>query len=282
MHLRWFRPMKKLRIGQINHRTHRKLLVVDEDTAFTGGVGIADEWQGDARNEHEWRDTHFPVRGPAVDGLRAAFLDNWIETDPDIFEDGVDRFPAQQQHGSSVVQCVRGASETGWSDAATLFRSLLQLADRCVRLTTAYFVPDEDLIDRICDAADRGVTIEILLPGPHADKRIVQVVSEASYERLLDCGVHLWSFQPSMLHAKVMTVDGHLSNVGSANLNSRSMALDEEINMVVLDDAVTATLDRHFDADLERSIRLEPGRWNERSPWQQTFELSPRPFRRFF
>ena len=210
MHLRWFRPMKKLRIGQINHRTHRKLLVVDEDTAFTGGVGIADEWQGDARNEREWRDTHFRVRGPAVDGLRAAFLDNWIETDPDIFEDGVDRFPDQQQHGSSVVQCIRGASETGWSDAATLFRSLLQLAEQRVRLTTAYFVPDEDLIDRICDAADRGVTIEILLPGPHADKRIVQVVSEASYERLLDCGVHLWSFQPSMLHAKVMTVDGHI------------------------------------------------------------------------
>ena len=130
MHLRWFRPMKKLRVGQINHRTHRKLLVVDEDTAFTGGVGIADEWQGDARNEHEWRDTHFRVRGPAVDGLRAAFLDNWIETDPDIFEDGVDRFPDQQQRGSSVVQCVRGASETGWSDAATMFRSLLQLAER--------------------------------------------------------------------------------------------------------------------------------------------------------
>ena len=282
VHLRWFRPMKKLRLGQINHRTHRKLLVVDEDTAFTGGVGIADEWQGDARNEREWRDTHFRVRGPAVDGLRAAFLDNWIETDPDIFEDGVDRFPSQQQHGSSVVQCVRGASETGWSDAATLFRSLLQLAERRVRLTTAYFVPDEDLIDRICGAADRGVTIEILLPGPHADKRIVQVVSEASYERLLDCGVHLWSFQPSMLHAKIMTIDGHVSNVGSANLNSRSMALDEEINMVVLDDTVTATLDHHFDADLERSIRLEPGRWSDRSAWQQAFELAARPFRRFF
>jgi cardiolipin synthase len=282
VHLRWFRPMKKLRVGQINHRTHRKLLVVDEDTAFTGGVGIADEWQGDARNEREWRDTHFRVRGPAVDGLRAAFLDNWIETDPDIFEDDVDRFPTQEQQGSSVVQCIRGASETGWSDAATLFRSLLQLADRCVRITTAYFVPDEDLVERICDAAARGVTIEILLPGPYADKRIVQVVSEASYERLLDCGVQLWSFQPSMLHAKVMTVDGHLANVGSANLNSRSMALDEEINMVVLDDDVTATLDRHFDADLERSVRLEPGRWNDRSAGQRTFELVAKPFRRFF
>jgi len=282
VHLRWFRPMKKLRVGQINHRTHRKLLIVDEDTAFTGGVGIADEWQGDARNEHEWRDTHFRVRGPAVDGLRAAFLDNWIETDPLIFEDGVDRFPDQQQRGSAIVQCIRGASETGWSDAATMFRSLLQLAEHRIRLTTAYFVPDADLIDRICDAADRDVRVEILLPGPHADKRIVQVVAEDCYERLLDCGVHLWSFQPSMLHAKVMTVDGHIANVGSANLNSRSMALDEEINMVVLDDDVAATLDRHFEEDLERSVRLEPGRWRSRSRWQQGVESAARPLRRFF
>ena len=282
MHLRWFRPMKKLRVGQLNHRTHRKLLIVDEDTAFTGGVGIADEWQGDARNEREWRDTHFRVRGPAVDGLRAAFLDNWIETDPLIFEDGVDRFPEQQQRGSAIVQCIRGASETGWSDAATMFRSLLQLAEHRIRLTTAYFVPDADLIDRICAAADRDVRVEILLPGPHADKRIVQVVAEDCYERLLDCGVHLWSFQPSMLHAKVMTVDGHIANVGSANLNSRSMALDEEINMVVLDDDVAATLDRHFEDDLERSVRIEPGRWSSRSRWQQGVESAARPFRRFF
>ena len=280
--LRWFRPMKKLRVGQINHRTHRKLLIVDEGTAFTGGVGIADEWQGDARNAGEWRDTHFRVQGPAVDGLRAAFLDNWIETDPHIFEDGIDRFPDQQQRGTAVVQCIRGASETGGSDAATMFRSLLQLAEDRVRLTTAYFVPDEDLIDRICAAANRDVTIEILLPGPHADKRIVQVVSEAAYERLLDCGVHLWNFQPSMLHAKVMTVDGHIANVGSANLNSRSMALDEEINLVVLDDAVVATLDGHFEEDLERSVRLEPGRWNDRSRWQQGVETVAKPFRRFF
>jgi len=280
--LRWFRPMRKLRVGQINHRTHRKLLIVDEDTAFTGGVGIADEWQGDARNAGEWRDTHFRVQGPAVDGLRAAFLDNWIETDPHIFEDGVDRFPDQQQRGTAVVQCIRGASETGGSDAATMFRSLLQLAEDRVRLTTAYFVPDEDLIERICAAANREVTVEILLPGPHADKRIVQVVSEAAYERLLDCGVHLWNFQPSMLHAKVMTVDGHVANVGSANLNSRSMVLDEEINLVVLDDAVVATLDGHFEEDLERSVRLEPGRWNDRSRWQQGVETVAKPFRRFF
>ena len=145
VHLRWFRPLKRLRAGQVNHRTHRKVLVVDESVAFTGGVGIADEWQGDARDEQrEWRDTHFRIRGPAVDGLRAAFLDNWIEADAAIFDRAIDRFPDQPQPGHAVIQCIRGASETGRSDAETLFRTLLQLARSRVRLTTAYFVPDEE------------------------------------------------------------------------------------------------------------------------------------------
>ncbi len=280
--LRWFRPLKKLRPHQLNHRTHRKVLVVDEAVGFTGGVGIADEWQGDANNEHEWRDTHFRVEGPAVDGLRAAFLDNWIETDPDIFDDGVDRFPHQPQPGSTVAQCIRGASETGWSDTATLFRTLLQLAERHIHITTAYFVPDSELIDRMCNAADRGIAIDILLPGPHADKRLVQVVAESSYERLLGCGIRLWNFQPSMLHAKVITVDGCVASIGSANMNSRSMALDEEINIVALDEGIAETLDDHFQDDLERSVRIEPGRWDHRSHVQQLYEQALRPIRRLF
>src|SRR5262245_62411696 len=122
VHIRWFRPFGRLHVGAYNHRTHRKVMIVDEGTGFTGGIGIADVWKGDARNEHEWRDTHFRIRGPAVDGLRAAFLDNWAETDPDLFSEGIDRFPDQPAPGSALIQCVRGASETGWSDIATLFR----------------------------------------------------------------------------------------------------------------------------------------------------------------
>jgi cardiolipin synthase len=278
----WFRPLQRFRLGQLNHRTHRKVLIVDEDVAFTGGVGIADEWQGDARNEREWRDTHFRVHGPAVDGLRSAFLDNWAETDTVLFEDGVDRFPDQPQPGSSVVQCVRGASETGWSDVATLFRALLQEAQERVRITTAYFVPDDELADRLCGAADRGVDVQILLPGPHSDKRFVQIAGEAMYDRLLEAGIQIWNFQPSMLHAKVMTVDGRVANVGSANLNGRSAALDEEINMVVLDDDLVSILDRHFEEDLERSVRIEPGRWQRRSAVQRAIEKVVTPVRRLF
>lgn len=275
-----FRPLSRFKPGDINHRTHRKVLIVDEETGFTGGVGIADEWQGDARNEDEWRDTHFRVRGPAVDGLRSAFLDNWAETDAELFDESVDRFPDQPQAGDSVIQCVRGGSETGWSDIATLYRTLLQLARERIRITTAYFVPDEELTRRLCDAAARGVQVQILLPGPHIDKRFVQVASEASYEQLLDAGVEVWCFQPSMLHAKVMTIDGLLANVGSANFNSRSIADDEEVNLVVLDPDLTAELDRHFDEDLERSEPIDPTRWEDRRLTQRVFERAVEPVRK--
>jgi cardiolipin synthase A/B len=279
--VQWFRPLRRLRPAEMNHRTHRKVLVVDEDVAFTGGVGIADVWTGDARNEHEWRDTHFRVRGPAVDGLRAAFLDNWAENTPELFTD-VDRFPAQPSAGDAVVQCVRSESETGWSDVDNLFRTLLQLARRRVRIATAYFVPDDELSRRLCDASERGVEVEILVPGPHADKRVVQIAGERSYQGLVEAGVSIWRYQPTMMHAKVMTVDGFVSNIGSANLNPRSVAWDEEVNLVALDPALTALLDQQFDEDLERSERLDPGRWADRSLWRRVGEALVRPVRRWF
>jgi cardiolipin synthase A/B len=280
--LRWFRPLRRFRPSSINHRTHRKLLICDEAVGFTGGVGIADEWLGDAADEHEWRDTHFRVRGPAVDGLRAAFLDNWLETSSDIFDPSIDRFPDQPQDGDAVVQVVRGASEVGTSDICTLVRALVQVAEERIRITTAYFVPGDELVGRLCDAADRGVNIEVLLPGPHADKRFVQLAGEAAYEQLLAARARVWCYQPSMLHAKVLTIDGLLAVVGSANLNSRSVALDEEVDLVVIDPDVTAELDRHFDLDIERSTAIDLTRWRQRSGRQRVAETVSTPLRRWF
>jgi cardiolipin synthase A/B len=280
--IRWFRPLRRFWPSAINHRTHRKVLIVDEAVGFTGGVGIADEWKGDARDASEWRDTHFRVVGPAVDGLRAAFVDNWAETDDELFEEDVDRFPDQPKPGQSLVQCVRGASESGWSDMATLFRTLLQLAQHRIRITTPYFVPDADLGDRLCAAADRGVDVQVLLPGPVMDKRFVQVAAEGEYERLLEHRIAVWNFQPTMLHSKVMTVDGVVASVGSANFNPRSVTWDEEINVVAIDAELVSVLDSQFEADLERSVRIEPGRWRRRSVVQQAAERVMAPLRRYF
>ncbi len=269
----WFRPVNKARFWESNHRSHRKVLICDEEVAFTGGIGIADEWRGDARGPHEWRDTHFRLRGPAVDGLRAAFVQNWVETGRPLLEAGVDRFPTQPEAGSTVAQVVRGAAQTGWSDVATLVHSLLALARERVRITTAYFVPDEATCRELAATARRGVEVDVLLPGPHVDKRFVQLASQAQYEVLLAAGVRLWSYQTSMLHAKVLTVDGVVASVGSANFTSRSLTLDDEVNVVVFDPEVVGILDGHFEADLEMSERVDPRAWPDRGLAQRAFEV---------
>jgi len=163
---------------------------------------------------------------------------------------------------------------------STLVLSLLQIAEERIRITTAFFVPDAELVDRLCAASDRRVTVEILLPGPHADKRFVQLAGQAVYESLLEHGVRIWQFQPSMLHAKVMTIDGRVANVGSANFNARSTELDEEINMVALDPDLVRLLDDQFDHDLERSEEIEAGRWEARSLGRRALVGLTKPLRR--
>src|SRR5207244_2865823 len=159
---------------------------------------------------------------------------------------------------------------------------LLQLAERRIRITTAYFVPDAEIVGRLCAAARRGVAVELLLPGPHADKRFVQIAIADTFAPLVDAGVAIWTFRPTMLHAKIMTVDGIVANVGSANLNARSTELDEEINVVAIDPALTAILDRHFDEDLARSERVDADVWKERSVCERVLEAATRPFRGSF
>ena len=266
-------PLGRLQPHKANHRTHRKVLVVDEEVAFTGGVGIADEWQGDARNPSEWRDTHFRLRGPAVDGLRAAFLNNWVEAEDALFDRAVDRFPDQPQPGSAVVQCVRGASSTGWSDVSTLFRTLLGVAEQRVRITTAYFVPDE----RLNEPAVLGGGPRRQARHPAAGAAHRQALRPARRGGVLRAPARArhrasGATRPPMLHAKVMTVDGVAANIGSANLNARSATLDEEINVVVLEPDLVGVLDAHFDEDLERSERVAPGRWEDRSLPQRALE----------
>jgi cardiolipin synthase len=281
VHVEWFRkPWLNSPLKQ-NHRCHRKVLVVDEEIAFTGGVGIAEEWCGDARNENEWRDTHVEVRGPAVDGLSAAFAQNWAESGRELYDD-TDRFPQQEQAGTTVAQVVRGSASIGWDDLQTTFRVMLDSAQERLRLATAYFAPDDFFLDRLCAAARRGVEVDVLLPGPHADKRVCQLASEAAYDQLVECGVRVWNFQPAMMHAKVMCVDGMAAVVGSSNFNRRSLDHDEEVLLVALDTEVARVLEEHFDADLERSEQIDLTRWRNRSRRQKVLEFATTPLRRFF
>ncbi|MFF3346666.1 phosphatidylserine/phosphatidylglycerophosphate/cardiolipin synthase family protein [Streptomyces sp. NPDC002779] len=276
----WFRKPLYLTPLKQNHRCHRKVVVVDEETAFTGGVGIAEEWCGDARNEHEWRDTHVQVRGPAVDGIAAAFAQNWAECHDTLFDER-DRFSDHTPEGDAVVQVVRGSASLGWQDMQTLLRVMIECAQHQFRLATAYFAPDAYFIELLCAAARRGVEVEILLPGPHTDKRVCQLAGQHFYEDLLDCGVRIFEYQPTMMHAKVITVDQVAALIGSTNFNRRSLDHDEEVMLAVLDEDFAATLNRHFDEDLQVSERIEKGRWKRRSVTRRLGEAAVFPIRRF-
>ncbi|WLQ62378.1 phospholipase D-like domain-containing protein [Streptomyces glycanivorans] len=276
----WFRKPLYLSPLKQNHRCHRKVLITDEETAFTGGVGIAEEWCGDARDQTEWRDTHVRVQGPAVDGLAAAFAQNWAECHDELFTDR-DRFVDATQHGDAVVQVVRGSAGFGWQDMQTLLRVVLESAEERVRLTTAYFAPDAYFIEVLCAAARRGVSVEILLPGPYTDKRVCQLAGQNFYEDLTACAVKIYQYQPTMLHTKVLTVDGVASLIGSTNFNRRSLEHDEEVMLAVLDREFTATLDGHFEEDVEKSTLIDGARWKRRSPVQRLREAAVLPIRRF-
>ncbi|MFE2987607.1 phosphatidylserine/phosphatidylglycerophosphate/cardiolipin synthase family protein [Streptomyces sp. NPDC059262] len=276
----WFRKPLYLSPLKQNHRCHRKVLVVDEETAFTGGVGIAEEWCGDARTPDEWRDTHVQVRGPAVDGLAAAFAQNWAECHDELFDDR-DRFINHAPQGEAVVQVVRGSASFGWQDMQTLLRVVIESAEERIRLATAYFAPDAFFIELLCAAARRGVEIEILLPGPHTDKRVCQLAGQRYYEDLTACGIKVFQYQPTMLHTKVITIDRTMALVGSTNFNRRSLDHDEEVMLAVLDQTFTAKLDGHFTEDLERSELIRPGLWKRRSALQRAREAAVVPIRRF-
>jgi cardiolipin synthase len=260
--LRWFRPLSNLRIWRNDNRTHRKILVVDDRIGFSGGVGIAEEWSGNARNADEWRDTHFSLVGPAVRSLKTAFLDNWNEAGGWQLDDSKQDDMAFA--GGIPVQIVRASSAIGWSVAATLLRSLVAVSERSLTLVTPYFVPDARLEELLSSAAERGVRVTLMIPGRHCDMRLPQLAGNTSIEAMLEAGIRIWRYQRTNLHAKVLMIDGHLSCIGSANLNHRSMGKDEECCAVFLCPTLTKSLERQFLKDCEHAELLELDRWRAR------------------
>jgi cardiolipin synthase A/B len=246
--------------------------VCDAAIGFTGGVGIADEWDGDARDDSEWRDTHLSVRGPAVAGLLAGFIDNWADQNDDGFDPSAELTVDPQPQGTSSCAVIRGSAETGASELWRLMLAFVTCAERRVRIATAYFNPDDRLCTALCEAVQRGVEVTILVPGEHHDKRFVQIAAESTYATLLEAGVAICTFDVSMMHAKVITVDGAVATVGSANMNQRSTQFDEEANLVVFDPRIVAELDRHLDDDHRNSTVIDPAAWADRGLWQRATE----------
>jgi len=268
--VRWFRPLSTWRIWRSDKRTHRKILITDNERGFTGGVGIAEEWTGDAGGPNEWRDTHFAFKGPAVRSLNAAFMDNWNECGEWTWDE-VHAPPAEFEDGVPV-QVVRASSTIGWSDTAALLRAMITISRRSLTIVTPYFVPDEQLRSLLCAAAKRGVDVNLMIPGQYCDARTSQLAGQPSYGPLLDAGVNLWRYQKTMLHAKLTIVDSQFSCIGSANLNHRSMGKDEECCAVVISGKIAEQLEQRFQADCEFSEQVSLEEWRKRGSWMRAKE----------
>ncbi|GHA19328.1 cardiolipin synthase B [Arenicella chitinivorans] len=264
--LRWFRPLSTWRIWRSDKRTHRKVLVCDHRIGFIGGVGIADEWRGQARDASEWRDCHFEIQGQAVRGLRAAFLDNWNEAGDWTNDLACQAFDVVD--GNVPMQVVRASTTIGWTDIATLVRTLIQIAERRLIVVTAYFAPDEKMVKMICEAVKRGVDVDVLTAGKHTDSRLSQLAGQRHYAALLECGVTIRQYQRTMLHSKLILVDDDVCCLGSANINHRSLSKDEECCVVALSTDLNATLTADYERDCEHAKTLNLCDWQVRSWWQ--------------
>lgn len=267
----WFRPIggpltpHRFRSPRkLLHRTHRKILVCDNRVGFTGGVGIAQEWEGDAQGPDEWRETHVRIEGPAAAALRSGFEVNWAEACDDIAR--VNEEPAPNEAGSVALQVVRGQPGLYTSDVALALQAMIGAAQRRLLITTAYFAPGPPMRELLRQRAADGVDVQVLLPGPHVDKRVSRVIARDALSRLIDEGVHVHEFQPTMLHAKVVVADD-VAMIGSANFNGRSMDQDDESIVVIHDREIADELAQHFADDLERSEPMDPERFEQR-PWR--------------
>lgn len=251
----WFRTMFRFRFWRNNNRTHRKVLVCDGRIAFTGGVGIADEWRGNAEDRFHWRDTHFQVRGPAVQGLYAAFLSNWVEATNEI--PPAEELDLQKLEANISAIVIQSSSTAGWSDAKMILRVLMGIATRSIRITTPYFVPDLALRVLIVEALRRGVSVEMVMPGRFNNHPIVKWAATPDIIELVKAGAAIYLYDKTMIHTKTVTVDGHLSFVGSVNCNHRSMCLDDEVGLLVDSQSFASELESHFARDKKESTRAD-------------------------
>ena len=253
--IKWFRPIQWYSWAKYNHRTHRKLLIIDGTVAFTGGVGIADEWNGNADSPGHWRDTHVRVLGPAVASIQAAFVDNWNEATGELPID--ERyFPSLPRAGETAMCGIQSNPVFGASAAQRSMAVLIAGATKRLWIANAYFVPPKPFVRALRDAKARGVDVKIVLPGRYHDQAAVRRASRRTWGPLLEAGIELFEYQPTMIHCKIVIVDSCITSVGSINFDPRSFALNAEFGIVAHDRELANQIEDAFETDLGYSHRV--------------------------
>jgi len=250
-------------LRRFNHRTHRKLLIVDGAIAYTFGHGIADQWLGDGEDEEHWRDTGVRLEGPVACALQSVFMENWIE-ETRCLPAGAGCYPCIEHKGDIQAHVVSSASEEVGSAVALLYTVAIASARKEVIIQNPYFAPDDGFCELLAKMVKRGVAVHLMLPGKKTDSPFVRLAGSHLYRTLLESGVRVYEFSPTLPHQKIVIVDGAWSHIGSTNFDARSLALNEEVGVGILDRQVATQLKQAFIADLKRSSELQLERWRRR------------------
>jgi cardiolipin synthase len=264
----WYHPLRWYTLSRVNHRTHRKLLIVDGRIGFTGGVGIADNWLGDADSKDHWRETMIRVEGPVVTQMQFAFMDNWVKSRGEILT-GLDYFPAIDNCGTHTAQVIKSSPSEGSSTVKLLYIISIVSATKSILISNAYFIPDRDTLRALEGAVRRGVDVRVIVPGEFTDVPVVRQASRWHYERMLAHGIRIFEYQPTMMHAKTMVVDGIWTTIGSSNFDDRSFRLNDEVNVNVYDEGVAEQMQLMFDDDLARSHEVTLRRFFHRPKFER-------------
>ena len=262
--LHLYHPPSWYHLGRLNNRTHRKVLVIDGRIGFTGGVGMGVEWYSGSNGLPPWRETHFRAEGPVVAQMQAVFVDNWIKTTGRVLH-GAEYFPKLATCGDMDAQMF-GSSPVGGSESMHLMVLLaLTAAKTSIDIENAYFVPDKLTVEALCSAARRGVRVRIVVPGRYTDARVGRWAAQGLYGSLLESGIQIYEYQPTMMHCKVLVIDGVWSSVGSANFDDRSFRLNDEANLNVFSEELALEQIRLIDADIAKSRRMVLKKWRSRA-----------------
>ena len=271
VHLHRYRPLRWYNLHRLNNRTHRKLLVVDGKVGFTGGVGIADHWQGNGSDPDHWRDSHYRLEGPVVAQLQAAFNDNWIKSTGELLN-GEAYFPPLEPAGDMHTHLFIASPAGGSESMHLMYLMAIAAAEHTIDLAASYFVPDQLLIEALMAARKRDVQVRVVLPGPHIDSEAVRIASKTEWGPLLQAGVKIYVYQRTMLHTKLLIIDREFISVGSTNFDMRSLQLNDEASLNIYDQTFAEQVTGVFEADLGPTVEYTCSMWKQRSLRQKFAE----------
>jgi cardiolipin synthase A/B len=264
----YYHPIRIRDLGLINNRTHRKVAIFDGKVAYVFGHGMAQEWTGHGQDEEHWRDTGVRLQGPIVNAVQGTFAENWVEMTAEVVA-GDKYFPRLPTTGNIRAHMTASSPNGGVARLELLYKLAIASAQKELIIENPYFIPDQELVDLLGHAVERGVDVKVMVPGHVTDSSVVRHAGHGQFEQLLRRGVKIFEYQKTLNHQKIMIIDGLWSQVGSANFDDRSLDINDEASVGLIDPSVATQLKDAFEADLRNCTQVNLETWNQRSWWHK-------------